>query len=368
VRLFGEQHEAGGSVKQEGSVGPEWGARRLTRRSALRLAGGASLAAALAPYRPAARALAQAGATPGPTGAIVLPRGREVVLVRADGSGERIVAELPAGEFVADAALSPDGTRVAFGRFGVPAGGGTGGADLMLAPIDGGEPARMIAERDAPGTLLAAPCFAPDGRAILFEVIGITRSGTPTVRTDLVGLDGGGRRTVAEDARYPTVSADGRTLAYVRSTLNGDALWVQPFDGGAGRQVLSEQDLLIVAYPRFAPDGTTLLLAGVGDWARSPLKTRAGEAPWSSVPLGPDRLRAVAAHGLPVDPWLVGADGANLRRMALLSIDDAAVAWSPDGRWAAVSGAEGVFVLAAADPTTPTKISESSSFGAIDWR
>ena len=340
------------------------GPGRLSRRAALRLLGALPLAAGLAGPTRSPGAWAQDA----PAGAVAVPRGREVVLVRADGAGERVAVALPPGEFVADVALSPDGALLAFGRFSTPTGGGTGGSDIMVAPVDGSGPPRTIAERDGPGTLLAAPYFLPDGLGILFESIGLTGAGLPMVRTDLVGTDGNGRRPLVDNGRYSTVSADGQTLAYIKSQMTGDALWTRPLAGGPERQLLSEQDLLLVAFPRFKPDGSTLLLAGVGDSARSPNKLLVGEAPPRRlVPAWAERTAGVMAHGLPVDPWLVGADGANLRRFSQLSIDDAAVAWSPDGRWIAVGGADGVRILSAADGTQ-TVVSTSSSFGAIDWR
>jgi hypothetical protein len=77
--------------------------------------------------------------------------------------------------------------------------------------------------------------------------------------------------------------------------------------------------------------------------------------------------RAVAAHGFPAEPFVVAPSGADARRLAQLPIDDAAVAWSPDGAWVAVSGASGVFLVNVADGET-RRISENGSFGAIDWR
>jgi hypothetical protein len=53
--------------------------------------------------------------------------------------------------------------------------------------------------------------------------------------------------------------------------------------------------------------------------------------------------------------------------MASLPIDDAAVAWSPDGAWVAVSGANGLFLVNVADGSA-RRVSENGSFGAIDWR
>jgi hypothetical protein len=50
-----------------------------------------------------------------------------------------------------------------------------------------------------------------------------------------------------------------------------------------------------------------------------------------------------------------------------LAVDDAAIAWSPDGSVIASSGASGIFLVSLTDGT-PQRVSEMGSFGAIDWR
>jgi hypothetical protein len=81
----------------------------------------------------------------------------------------------------------------------------------------------------------------------------------------------------------------------------------------------------------------------------------------------PTHPRGIAAHGFPAEPYVVAPSGANARRLAELPIDDAAVAWSPDGGWVAVSGASGLFLVNVADGEV-RRITENGSFGAIDWR
>jgi hypothetical protein len=64
---------------------------------------------------------------------------------------------------------------------------------------------------------------------------------------------------------------------------------------------------------------------------------------------------------------VISAVGGDPRPLAKMPIDDAAVAWSPDGGWLAVSGASGLFLVNAGDGSA-RKVSEIGSFGAIDWR
>src|SRR5215212_8785495 len=89
---------------------------------------------------------------------------------------------------------------------------------------------------------------------------------------------------------------------------------------------------------------------------------------WSSDPdTDPSQIRSVLAHGFPAVPFVVPLTGGDSRRLAPLPIDDAAIAWSPDGSAVAVSGANGLFLVGVADGSV-RRVSENGSFGAIDWR
>ena len=132
------------------------------------------------------------------------------------------------GQFVADVALSPDGTRVAFGIFtaGTTA---PGGSDIAVAPTDPTAGSfTIIVPRDRPGMQLAAPCWSSDGTALAFEGVGLGADGKPVMFTDWVAADGSsGRQRLVEDGHLPTLSPDGREVAYVRSKPDGDSLWTR---------------------------------------------------------------------------------------------------------------------------------------------
>ena len=70
---------------------------------------------------------------------------------------------------------------------------------------------------------------------------------------------------------------------------------------------------------------------------------------------------------MPADPYLVSPSGRDLRRLALLSLDDLAIAWSPDGEWLAASGAAGLWLVRATDGSV-RQVTTVGSFGSIDWR
>jgi hypothetical protein len=77
--------------------------------------------------------------------------------------------------------------------------------------------------------------------------------------------------------------------------------------------------------------------------------------------------RSAFAHGFPTMPFAVTRGGGGVRSLGNLAIDDGALAWSPDGAWVAVSGANGLFLVGASDGSV-RRVSENGSFGAIDWR
>jgi Tol biopolymer transport system component len=232
-----------------------------------------------------------------------------------------------------------------------------------------------VAPRDRPGMLLAGPHWSPDGTALVFEAVGLSAAGQASVTAEWVAADGSGRRTVANAARYPSFSPDGTSIVFTRALPTGDALWVQPLDGSPGREVVPESKFLIVTYARFSPDGQWIAFTGVSDATPifpPPLPTPTGSP---TVPklllsgrgMGGLDLRGVANHGYPAEPFVVSAAGGEPRRLAELPIDDAAIAWSPDGASVAVSGANGLFLIGVADGVV-RRVTENGSFGAIDWR
>ena len=315
-------------------------------------------------------------------GKLALPRARDIALVRPDGQDDRTILSLQPGEFVADVALSPDGSRVAFGLFTARTGDGPGGSDIIVAAAEPGAAHTMVAPRDRPGMLLAAPYWSPDGSGLIFEAVGLGANNQPSISAEWINLDGSGRRTVAMNARYPSISPDGQKVVYTLARQTGDALYEQPLAGGEAREIIPEGQFLVISYPRYSPDGSQIAFAGVGDLivpgpSGLPLRPEPAASPTMprlsptlptlvTVP-GVDSWRGVAAHGFPAEPWVVPATGGEARQLAPLPIDDAAIAWSPDGSVVASSGASGIFMVSLADGA-PLRVSEMGSFGAIDWR
>ena len=74
-----------------------------------------------------------------------------------------------------------------------------------------------------------------------------------------------------------------------------------------------------------------------------------------------------AGDGTPTDLFVVGSDGAGLRRMTTLAAGEAPGVWSPDGGKLAVLTHDSFFV-AEPDGRNPVRSEFRGGLGAVDWR
>lgn len=230
-------------------------------------------------------------------------------------------------------ALSPDGARVAFVR-------GTASFDSTAQPDDDTKAGwsrqrqlcvaeiatRAVTQLTEGDAGVASPCWTPDGRALAF-----VRKGALWV-LPLAGGEAKKLATGALEPESPAYSRDGRWLAFLAEPplpaaekrarwARGGAirwerefaattLWVMPASGGEPRAVSGERHVLAFCW---APDGR--------------------------------RLAAVTSENS--DPYLASnvttvsvfdaAGAAPPRTMARPASTHEALAWSPDGRWLAMT-------------------------------
>jgi dipeptidyl aminopeptidase/acylaminoacyl peptidase len=329
--------------------------RRAAMRTALATLFTIAVVAGLALWTAAA-----AQERPRLAGRILVPRGPDLWSTLAAGGGEQVLAAAPAGSLILDVAAEPGGRRMVFSRLLLPTRDGLGGADLYLLPLQGGEPTLLLAH-DAPGAMLTTPAWAPGSDSVLFTYTpySLGAAGAEAQpRIERVQLDSHNRTVLLEQALSPALSPDGRLLAYLRRTPQGDALWVAEGGVGPGRELIPPTRFLGLAYPRVAPDGASVAVAATVDLPALP-------AP-GPAPRGAGRLAARAAHGLPWDVWLVSIDGRELRRLTYLLEDDPSLAWSPDGRWLAIQGGYGLTLVEVSTAHTE-RLTRQAAFGAIDW-
>ena len=144
---------------------------------------------------------------------------------------------------------SPDGKTVVYIDITVPA--------YMKVSVDGGQPERFtkdFADFDTGFDI------ARDGKTVVMGIYDF-KAQRPTL--SLVSLDSGQILRVFEyDPRHqgqPRFSPDGKGIVYPVREKGIDNLWLQPLDGGPGRQLTNFGSLKIYSY-QWSPDGKSLAL------------------------------------------------------------------------------------------------------------
>ena len=164
----------------------------------------------------------------------------------ADGTGLRRLTEGKRDMFPM---CSPDGKTVFYMDMTVPA--------YMKVSIDGGQPERVTKDF---AEFNAGFDVARDGKTLALGTYDF-KAQRPTL--SLVSLDSGQLlRTFEYDPRHrgqPRFSPDGKGIVYPVREKGVDNLWLQPLDGGPGRQLTNFASLKIYSY-QWSPDGKSLAL------------------------------------------------------------------------------------------------------------
>jgi Tol biopolymer transport system component len=240
--------------------------------------------------------------------------------------------------------FSRDGTKIAFKRFlvanSIPNWQEWG--DVMVADADGGHPIVIDANVHSPSPI----SWSPDRRFIVYS-----RSVGDVDQVFIAAVDDSMRQQVTRGAQSswgPTLSPDGRTIAFIRSAgAEVDSsivgLYVIQIDGTGERQITTGS-MYAFDSAEWSPDATTLLFS----------------ADIQSATVDTDY----------VDLLAVGLDGRPERLVVPAPGDDIGPTWSPDGLFIAYlnkSGDRSQVMVAAADGSDPHPISDVGDWFNPQW-
>jgi Tol biopolymer transport system component len=286
------------------------------------------------------------------SGVLTYHRSANVYALSLDNKAERKLTNYPPGPAVEYAARSSDGSRLAI------VGPSSAGSTLTL--MDAQHPdSRVLLQESARYTSLKRPQWSPDARNILYTVHQYLTDGTSLTgekfQAEQIDVDGSNRRVIASDALDAVLAVDGTTTFVRRSSTSDELVVLRP--DGTERVLVPPGSFVSLAAPRFSPDGQWIAFAAVSAGLQRGERLRG-----PTFRFGP----AVAyAHGLPWDIWLVDLSG-NIRLVNKLAEDDPTLAWSPDGRYLAVSGETGVYVIQVSNGQV-NRLANVGGFGGIDW-
>jgi Tol biopolymer transport system component len=239
-------------------------------------------------------------------------------------------------------AWSPAGRALAY----------VGDGALRVAALGSGRDRVLLRTR---GRFSAGPDWSPGGSRLAFALEGATDDVAELV---VVGSDGRHVRVLDRQAvahQVPQWSPDGRTLAYLKHSDAGAALWVARWDGSR-RRLLRRDALDCPESLSWSPDGKSIAFIGRagatgngaavvvtdadGSHARVVAAASAaseegllGNVSWS--PRGRIAFIRWAADPDEGDSLYVAGSEGGAERLLVRApyIDEAA--WSPDGRWLA---------------------------------
>ncbi len=295
----------------------------------------------------------------GYSGRLAVGRLDGIWLLPLDGSPPRRLVAVPDQDYLTGVAWSPGGDRVAYTRLPSDASGG----ELHVADLGGQD--TLLVPPDQPADILARPAWLPDGSAILFDVTQLKPpvGGGSVYQIDRVSADGAHRSVELPAAYAPSLSRDGRLLAYLRRDAAGESIHLRALQGGPDVVVVPAGVVQGIVALALSPDGTTILFAATAGPGLQPGAGPCNPIGWSGGLLS---VPTALAHGLPQELWRVAADGSGLTRLTSYCLDQPAVSWAPDGGWLAVFGGTNLLLLRP-DGTSPVLIWRDGGYGGVDW-
>ena len=265
------------------------------------------------------------------------------------------VVELPPTAAPALPSLSPDRKQVLFALTKAPDPKTGFGTDIYAVNLDGTD-IHPVVPHESENVFYDTPRYDPTGAFLYFHRnAAIVKNGTYVGNEstiERINVKTGERVRVLSDAADPSISHDGKLIAFIHlKDGQNDNVWVANSDG-TNAHVLFKDTFFYVQAPRFSPTSDAIVFCAAGH----------------SAPKAGDRYLPHNGHlGIPSEIFTVNPDGTGLRSLAQTG-DDTFPAWSADGGSLAYVSTGAFFELSMKDASVKTLASgDNFFFGDITW-
>jgi dipeptidyl aminopeptidase/acylaminoacyl peptidase len=246
--------------------------------------------------------------------------------------------------WVGDAQISPDGTKVAYVRFHVDEQKDNYVSAIWV--VDAERPEGSGRAMTSAAARNWAPRWSPDGRQLAFLS---TRGGRPQVY--VLPMDGGEARQVTRlknGASNPAWSPDGKRLAFTsRVGPGGDEEKLPPGTERAKKEMVISRLYYRADGAGYFPEGFTHIFVTAADGSGEPKQVTAGDYNHGAPAWSPDgkwiafsavRKPDADYHLNDSEIYVVPSEGGEIRQLTDRRGPDDSPVWSPDGKRIAYTG------------------------------
>ncbi len=279
----------------------------------------------------------------------------------------------PDNAWLANMALSPDGSQLAVAYAPPPADGRPqpGYTGIYLLPgncltetCPNAVPEALVPQAGLESSI--TPVWSPDGKFVYFVHISTPPdTNSPEFDLERIPAEGGEAELLVDHAIWPRPAPDGGKLAYVAyDPPNGiNDLYLAGPDGRQAVPLLPPETFVSVDAPQFTPDGQMIYFSATGVGPQGLFPPPGARLTWWDRLLG---VEVAEANGAPSEWWRMPAAGGQPQRLTQIATAGLSGGFSPDGQSMAFISYRGLGLLSV-DSAQVTWLLPVTTLGDVVW-
>jgi Tol biopolymer transport system component len=261
--------------------------------------------------------------------------------------------------------ISPDAKQLIMSYIPPSQGNASSSRALYLMPLDGITSPQLLFLPPTPEDHYVHVEWSPDGKYIYYahynNTIRAEDQLDPVYDIYRMGYPEGQPEKIADSAFWPRISSDSTKLVYVSiDPVSGrNELYTANADGSNSRRIAVSGSWIpeVIDAPIFSPDGQSILFS-------APPPLQAYQPNWFEKLMG---VQVANAHSVPSDWWSVPVTGGAPTRLTQIQTINLFASISPDKKYVASLGGEGVFVMDLDGSNLTQLLLDPGVSGTVSW-